>query len=231
MKKLLYILPIIFILGSCTNKVVTPSNDVPTTPPKVESVIPSITTVDNRLDKLKESNVKLEEKLKSQNQTILEQKMALTNAISQTQKLREKILANEALLEIDAMNIIDQLEKAGERNLFLEKQNEELEKIRKDQDSILIETKIKLSDALVRISMKESEASTLRSQAEYLGTLVSKNNANIIELNKQLDKANKTAASAGVYKHWVIGIIVAVVLWTILKNVLMIYFPMTKFRI
>lgn len=231
MKKLLYILPVIFILGSCANKVVVPSNDVPPPVAKTESVIPTVQEVDTKLDKLKETNVQLEEKLKNQNKTILDQKMAIQNAITQTEKLKEKILANEALKEIDALNIIEQLNQAGERNLFLETQNEELEKIRKEQDVVLLNTKTKLNDAMFKLVQKESEAITLRNQNEYLGTLVTKNNENIKSLNSQLDKAQKTAASAGVYKHWVIGIIVTLIAWIILKNVLMIYFPAVKFRV
>lgn len=231
MKKIIYILPLIFILGSCTNKVVNNPNDVPTAPPKVESVIPHVVTVDNKLDKLKESNVKLEEKIKNQNKTILDQKMALQNAIVQAEKLKEKILANEALQEIDALNIIEQLNRAGERNLFLEKQNEELEKIRKEQDLLLVETKNKLNDAIIQLTLKETEASNLRLQNEYLSNLVTKNQDSIKTLNEQLDKSNAKAATASVYKRWVIVIVAIVIAWIILKNVLMIYFPAVKFRV
>lgn len=231
MKKLLYTLPIIFILGSCTNKVITPVNDVPSPPPKVESVIPTVITVDHNLDKLKETNVQLEEKLKNQNKTILDQKMAIQNAITQAEKLKEKILANEALKEIDAINLIEQLHQAGERNLFLEKQNEDLEKIRKDQDLTLSDTKNKLNDALVRLAQKESEVMNLRNQNEYLSSLVTKSNENVKILNSQLDKAQKTAATASVYKHWVIGLVVVFVAWVVIKNILMVYFPLAKFRI
>lgn len=229
MKTLKLLLLGVALFGCAPN--VAPPVDAPKLPPKVESALPNMVMVGAKVEKLKETNVKLEEKLKTQNQTILEQKVAITNAIAQAEKLKERIMAKEALTELDAINLIEQLTKAGERNLFLELQNEELEKIRKEQDGMLVETRNTLNDAIYKLTQKEAEAATLRLQAENMTAIITQRNSEVANLQKQLAKSQKEAATAQVYRHWIIGLVVTFVAWLIIKNILMIYFPMTKFRI
>lgn len=217
-------------LVSCATDV-TPSFTALPQPPKIETVVPNVLKVDETVDKSIEKSKELEAQLKTNKQIILEQKIALEKASKDVEKIRDRILANEAITEIDALNLLDQLDKIGKRNLFLETQNEILEKTREEQAVLLDDAKTELDTTLIRIIQKEEEAMALRTQNEYLRTVAEKKSTEVTDLQKQLTKSKEKAATAGVYRNWIIGLVSLFVLWTIIKNILMMYNPLASFRV
>ena len=131
---------------------------------------------------------------------------------------------NKTLVEKDATDLIDELSKVKSRNMFLELENTDLSKLKDEQELNLENMKNSLTKAEGLVIGKENEANELRTQNDFLGK-------NLATKNKENEKLVKEAATANVYKHaiwWAIGLFL---LYTILKNVLMIYFPAIRFRV
>jgi hypothetical protein len=204
---------------------------IPVAPPIRESVVPYLEKVSGGIDKSLESNTKIDSKIKEQRDTVLRQKITITETITKVERLRDKVLAEEAIKEIEVIDIISDLKIIESRNLFLEKQNSELEDIRKDQEAILQMTKTDASITYRKLMDKENEANELRSQNTFLANNLNIKNKEVETLKQKLEKEKVKSARAGVYRNWIIGLSVGFVAWLIIKNILMIYFPMTKFRI
>lgn len=220
----------LFLIFGCA-KTSTPPVNIPPPPPQRESVLPHLNKIHSGIDGSIKTNIQIEDQIKKQKQEVLNQRLDISEAIIQAEKLKNKIENNESVFKQDIISLIDVLKKVETRNLFLEKQNEELETKRKEQAEILRITK---DDAVItykKLIDKENEVSELRTQNGFLSSSLSKKNVEVENLKKQIEKEKVKSAKSSVYKNWVIGIVAAFVLWTILKNVLMIYFPMTKFRI
>jgi hypothetical protein len=218
-----------FLMFGCA-KDITPSNIIPPAPKATASVLPSMNQVNTGIDNTIKENLKLEQKLKEQKEVVLEQKIEIVEAIAQAEKMKQKVIANEVISELETTNLIDQLKKVETRNLFLETKNTELSSVKDEQDKLLKELKTNSSETLQKLLAKEDEAYNLRTQNDYLGTLVTNKNSEVTALQKALEKEKVKAATAGVYRNWIIGIVSGFVLWTIVKNIIMIYSPI-KFRI
>lgn len=206
----------------------------PVTPPpvpKVEAVSPKVEQIGQKLDETIKINKDLEDQLNKQKKIVTEQKIAIADAIAKAEKMKDKITANEILKEIDAIDLINDLKSVEARNLFLENQNTTLVSTNKTQEKELQNLRLKATEALEKAKAKEKEADDLRNNTIILTDSLSKANSQIEGLKKDLTKEKVKAATAGVYRNWIIGITSIFVLWTIAKNVLMIYFPMLKFRI
>jgi hypothetical protein len=186
--------------------------------------------VDGEIENTIRENIKFDQKLKEQQKIVLDQKIAISDALTQAEKIHEKVLANEAIMELDAANLINELKKVETRNLFLETKNTELITVKDDQEKLLKNLKAASSDALQKLTSKENEVSELRTQNDYLGNHLNIKNTETETLKKLLEKEKIKAATSGVYRNWIIGLVSAFVLWTIIKNILMIYSPI-KFRI
>lgn len=205
----------------------------PITPPVVkqtESVLPTLKKVDSNIDNSVQTNIKLQEKIKDQQQTVTDQKIAIAEAINDAEKLKNKILANEVITELETINMIEKLKKVEARNLFLEIQNSELSKVREDLEKLLQTLKLDSNKSLQQLQAKENETSQLREQTQYLNNIVKSRSEEVQKLKNDLTKTKVKAATAGVYRNWIIGIVSGFVLWTIIKNIIMIYSPI-KFRI
>lgn len=223
MKNILLSLGII-LLASCGNNI-TPETQIPPPPPKADSAEKNMNNVDNGISNTISSNVRLEEKIKTQNQVILEQKMSIKNAIAKAEKMQEQILANEAITQIQTLDLIKELENADARNLFLEKENDELEKIRKEQELILKKLKDEFNFAQTKVIAKEKEADDLRNQNSFLAKNLQEKNIDVEKLQQELSKVKADAAKYKVYRNWVIGLAVALVLYIILTFVIKFYSP------
>lgn len=218
-----------FLLVGCVKNV--PIDSLVPPPPKVEeSVLPSFVKVGDGIDNTIEENIKLNQKIKEQQQAVLDQKITISEALAQAEKIKEKVIADLDISTMEATNLITELKKVETRNLFLETTNSELTSITKDQETILNDLKIKATETLQKILSKDNEISNLRTQNDYLGNALNAKNKDIEQLQKDLKKQQTISARASVYRNWVIGIVSCVVLWTIIKNILMAYFPI-KFRI
>jgi hypothetical protein len=220
----------VFIIFGCAPKT-TPPSIIPPPPAKIESVAPSLRKVSDGIDRTIETNTKIDTTIKQQRETVLRQKIKISETITKVEKLREKVLAEQLIKEIEVVEIINDLRTIEQRNLFLETQNGELENIRKDQAAILKMTKEDASITYRKLMDKENEANELRNQNTFLATNLTTKNQEAETLKKNLEKEKVKAAKASVYRNWIFGLVGGFVLWIIIKNVLMVYFPMTKFRI
>jgi tetrahydromethanopterin S-methyltransferase subunit B len=227
---ILSILIPIFLISGCA-KDPTPPVAIPVAPPVKESVVPHLKRVTKGIDDSLESNTKIDSKLKEQKDTVLQQQMTISETIAKTERLKDKIVADEIIKELEVVDIINDLKTMETRNLFLEKQNSELETIRTEQEAILKMTKEDASITYRKLLDKENEANELRSQNKFLANSLNVKNNEVETLKKSLEKEKIKSARATVYKNWVYGLVWGFILWIIIKNILMVYFPMTKFRI
>ena len=223
------VIPLLLISGCAPKQ--TPPIAIPIAPVVTESVVPSLQKVSSGIDRGLDTNHQIDTKIKQQQNTVLEQKIVIVETIAKVERLKEKAKAKQLIEEIELIDIINDLNKIQQRNLFLEKQNTELDTIRKDQEAILKMTKEDASITYKKLMDKENEAKELRSQNTFLAKNLENKNKEVESLKKNLQKEKVRAARASVYRNWIIGIVSAFVLWTIVKNVLMMYFPLTKFRI
>lgn len=220
----------VFLLFGCARDI-TPPVAIPVAPVQRESVVPHFNKINSGIDTTIKSNLKIENKIKEQHKELSTQQLAILAAIAQADKFKEILLANKCISDIESIDFINNLKSIETRNLFIEKQNKELEELRKEQSEILKMTKEDASITYRKLLDKEQEAISLREQNDYLGkNLIAKNNE-VEQLRKDLEREKIKSARATVYKNWVIGLVTSFILWLIVKNVLMMYFPMTKFRI
>lgn len=203
----------------------------PPPPQKTESVIPKMNKIGDNVGSVMKDNTRISEKLKDQEKAMLDQKISIADALAQAEKMKEKAAANQAITEIDAIDMISKLKKVEDRNMFLETTNKELTDIKTEQEKTLNELNTKVKDATELLAQKETEVMNLRSQNKYYHDTLQQKNQETEEIKKELSKEKERAARANVYRNWIIGIAVGWVLWTIIRNVLMVYFPAVRFRV
>ena len=229
MKKYLYLLISCAFLTSCAT--IKPVVDIMPIPPKPESSLPMVKNADKEVDNSISKNVELSKKIEAQKQNITEQKKDIVEAIASAEKIKEKALAQKAITEIEAVDLIDQLNKIDSRNMFLETANGDLNKTTVDQEKSLRLVKESLSIAEAQIAVVENDANNLRDRLKATNDVLSNKNVEIETLKNNLTKEKQISASALVYKRWVIGLASFLVLWIIAKVVLTIYCPLSKFKL
>lgn len=218
------------ILGFGCGPKTTPPVAIPVAPKATESVQPTFKKVQKGIEDTVKSNEKIDRKLRETTEAVNNQNLEIKEALSQAEKIKEKALANQLITELEATNLVVEIQKVQARNMFLELSVKELEKIRLEQMEVLKGVKMDSHDTLIKLLAKEQETLDLRNHGQFLATNLQAKNKEVVDLQKHLEKEKVKAASAGVYKKWVIGLVVGFVLWTILKNVIMLYSPV-KFRI
>ena len=209
----------------------TPPVAIPTPPAKVESVLPSITKISKEVQDGVNTNENVSGKLQEQTTTLKDQDSDIDQSLEIAKAIDLKIALKQLVLGEDADNLVKELQKVKTRNLFLENENSDLVKMKDEQDKNLKIMGDSLADAQEKVINKENEADQLRTQDDFLSKNLNTKNKEVQEMDKSLTKEKEIAATALVYKHaiwWAVGIFL---LWTVVKNVLMIYFPATKFRI
>lgn len=216
---------------SCATKPVSPTAYIPNAPAKTESVLPAVIKTEENIQKVVSSNEKLQEKTKAQEETILSQKVKITEAIAQAQRLEEKAKAKLLITEIEAAEMTTKIKEIEQENFSLTKQNGKLKEDLEWQGEFLGITKKDAADARYKLIQAEGELYDYREKYKFAQTTIAERNESVQKLQKENTSLTKKAASSSVYKNWVIGIVSALVGWTILKNILMVYFPATKFRI
>jgi hypothetical protein len=155
---------------------------------------------------------------------IIEQKANIENAMKQAENIRKQLSEKIEVKEQDAVDLINNLKTVHTRNLFLETNNGELVKINTDLQN-------QLEDAKTIAAKKDDEVSNLRQIDSQKNKIIDDQNLELIKIAKERDSAVVKASKSTVYRNWVWGLIGGFLLWTILKNILMIYMPTTKFRI
>ena len=208
MKKILIPLLGLFIV-SCTPKI----SVIPKAPIVSESALKDLKRTQSGIDDSLDDNKKIKEKLKTQEKTIYSQKMEIEEALVQAEKIKEKVKKLEQVTNEDTYMLVEQLKKVHTRNLFLESETKDLVKTNENQLKILEDTKKDAQKTFEKLVKAESELGELRNQnANLIGNL-EKRNDEVLKLNGKL-------ATASVYKNWIIGVVVFIIILIIVYIVL-----------
>jgi hypothetical protein len=219
------------LIASCAPTVVKPSPSIPTPIAEAQSVKPTVEKIQGSVDKVVEDNQELKATTKEQSQVILTQKVKIAEAIAQSKRIEDKAKAKELISEIEALELTTNLQEVSKENEKLEIKNVEFGKSVARQGEELYILRMEARQAMQEIEAKENEASSLRKDNTQLAKDLTARNVDVEKMQKQVIKSETAAAKANVYKHWIWGICGLFALWTIIKNVLMVYLPTTKFRI
>jgi chromosome segregation ATPase len=199
MKKILIPLIGLFMI-SCTPKIPV----IPKAPIVSESALKDLEKTQTGIDDSLDDNKKIKEKLKIQEKTIYSQKMEIEEALVQAGKIKEKVKMLEQITDEDAFILVEQLKKVHNRNLFLEADQKELVTTNENQLKILEDTKKDAQKTQEKLIKAESELGELRNQNIFLSENLGKKNSEVLELSKDL-------STASVYKNWIIGVVVFII--------------------
>jgi len=199
MKKILIPLIGLFMI-SCTPKIPV----IPKAPIVSESALKDLEKTQTGIDDSLDDNKKIKEKLKIQEKTIYSQKMEIEEALVQAGKIKEKVKMLEQITDEDAFILVEQLKKVHNRNLFLEADQKELITTNENQLKILEDTKKDARKTQEKLIKAESELGELRNQNIFLSENLGKKNSEVLELSKDL-------STASVYKNWIIGVVVFII--------------------
>lgn len=214
MKKILLPLFAGLLLGSCAPKIPV----VPTSPTATASAVEDMENTQTGIDSSLSENEKIKEKLRRQQEIINNQKNEIDKAIARAKIIEQKAKENEQISADEAFQLVDQLNKVRDRNMFLEIEAEKMAKINENQNKILAKTKEDAQETLKKLLAKENEAKELREQNDYLSKNLQTKNDEVLMLTKNL-------ATAKVYKNWVIGLAIAFALYFIITVAIKIYKP------
>lgn len=193
-------------------------SDIPTPPISIESAKENITKTRESIDSSLDNNKKIQEKIKSQERTITSQKLEIREALIRAEKIKEKVERLEQISKEDTFILAEQLKKVEERNMFLELETLDLGNINSQQLKDLEKAKKESENALEKVILKDNEVKELRQQNTNLTSNLQLKNKEVLKLNKELSNAK-------VYKNWVIGLAVAIVLFLAVKLILSYYKP------
>lgn len=200
MKKILIPLLGLFMI-SCSPKI----SVIPKAPIVSESALADLKNTQTGIDDSLDDNKKIKEKLKTQEKTIYSQKMEIEEALVQAEKIKEKVKKLEKVTNEDTYMLVEQLKKVHTRNLFLETETKDLVKTNENQLKILEDTKKDAQKTLEKLVKAESELGELRNQNAHLVGNLEKQNNEVLKLSEKL-------ATASVYKNWIIGVAIFIII-------------------
>lgn len=227
--KFLYTLPLIFLFASCAPEI-TPPSDIPDNPKVAESARPDLQKAQDNIDKGINENTQQQGKVDEAVAALIEQKLEISEALTQAEKIKEKALAKINITEIEAFSLVNQLKKVEARNLFLEIKVNELDGLTIQQAKTLIEAKKKAEAAMQKSIDKEIEAKEAQEKLTQVKKSLTQKNEEVVAIQKQKEKLIKQKADAMVYKKlfwYTIGIYI---LLLIVKNVWMSVNPAARLR-
>ena len=210
MKKIFLILLTAFLVASCS-KNVTPPVAIPVAPDKKESVQPFVKKTQENIDKGVSENVKINEKVKQQTETISEQKITIQEALLKVEQIKKELIVTKAKTE-DVDHLIDLLKKIDDKNKALTGKNKELFDQVEQQNKTLMDAKKNAQESYEKLLQKEQETDELRKQRDFIATNLENKNKEVVELQKEKTKLLAKVANAGVYKTWVIIFVVIMLL-------------------
>ena len=228
MKRLYLLLPII-LFASCAPKITSPS-DLPNNPKVEESARPDLKKTQDTIDKSINENTQQQGKVDETVAALIEQKLEISEALAQAEKIKEKALAKIAITELEAINLVNQVKKIETRNLFLETKVNELDGLTKQQAKTLTEAKKLASDTMEKLTKKEAEAKEAQEKLTQVKVSLDKKNKEVTAIQGQKEKLIKEKADAMVYKKlfwYAIGIFALLLL---VKNVWMSVNPTARLR-
>lgn len=208
MKKILIPLLGLFMV-SCSPKIPI----IPKAPIVSESALADLKKTQTGIDDSLDDNKKIKEKLKTQEKTIYSQKMEIEEALVQAEKIKEKVKKLEQVTNEDTYMLVEQLKKVHTRNLFLETATKDLVKTNENQLKILEDAKKDAQKTLEKLVKAESELGELRNQNAHLAGNLEKQNDEVLKLSADL-------ATASVYKNWIIGVAIFIIILIIVYVIL-----------
>lgn len=194
----------IILLASCATH--TPIHNIAKAPDIVEKVVkidPKPLIVSNAKDKV----------------TIDNQRTTIESQVKLIDKIQES--ENDEIFWMNFENDMILLER---NNNEIAKDNETLKKSNNDSQQLIRG----LNDA---IASATNAAILIQSERDQLRDNLNTQSENLSKLEKRLLKSEKIASSAKVYRNWIWCLAGGFIAWTIIRNLLMLYFPLTKFRI
>jgi DNA repair exonuclease SbcCD ATPase subunit len=208
MKKILIPLFGLFMV-SCSPKIPV----IPKAPIVSESALKDLKKTQSGIDNSLDDNKKIKEKLKTQEKTIYSQKIEIREALVQAEKIKEKVKKLEQVTNEDTYMLVEQLKRVHTRNLFLESETKDLVKTNENQLKILEDTKEDAQKTFEKLVKAESELGELRNQNAHLVGNLEKRNDEVLKLSGKL-------ATANVYKNWIIGVVIFIIILIIAYIVL-----------
>lgn len=165
-------------------------------------------------------NRALKETVTVQAETIKIQNTEIDEVITKMEELKASTVTDQVLVT----DLVVRLKDVRTRNLFLETITGQL--------ATRLNAQMLLTDeAVSKAGLKDAESVQWQQMNTTKDTMIRDLEKERNSAITARDKSNLEAANAKVYKRWILFGIAAVVLWLIMKNVLMIYFPLTKFKI
>jgi len=197
---------------------------IPPKPEIAESVVPTARAI-------ADTNERLRNTIEEQEDTIQVQQQEIDRALAIAEAIRSKLETDIPIEKVDAANLIQELEKIRGTNLWLKEQNSKLTAENKEIAALARKNELLATKKDEETKAWESAYAIQTQSIVQLSDIVDQKDDVIADRDKEVKKLTKKAASAGVYRSWVIGLASSFIVWTILKNVLMIYFPGFKGRI
>jgi len=225
LKKMNYILPILLslvVIASCAKN--TPPVNIPPAPQERESARPDLANVQSNIDQSLRNNIEIMGKVKNQKNLTDAQQNNIKIAINKASELQQKIKSGNSVTNEDIDLLISYMNKVERHSLVLEKEIDELIELIKKQDIMLSEAVKNARLAMNKVIDKDREVRELRDQNKFLGV-------NLNLKNIENEKLKKSKATNSTYKRLFWYFVLGFAAWTIIKNLLMIYLPSTKFRI
>lgn len=209
MKKFFLLFLPIFLFGCQEPK---PNNFAPPAIPSVTNPIQTVDKTASQIDKIIDKNTEIRGQINQSKNTIEKQKQELTAAISEASFLREKLSKECNTRDINISKLESAILAAQKLNTELEKENENLKTSAQLNGELLEQSRTTVRLLTQEIQALRSAEQALRAQVKGVSTQLEKQSDYIDSLEKDKDKLISKAASATVYKNWVIGIFVSIVI-------------------
>jgi DNA repair exonuclease SbcCD ATPase subunit len=210
MKKILVFVFAAFLVTSCS-KDATPPVAIPVAPDKKESVKPYVKKTQDTIDKSVVENVKINEKVKQQTETISQQKITIQEALLKVEQIKKELVDSKLKTE-DVDYLINLLKQIEDKNKELVGKNKELFDYVVQQNTTLTYAKKNAQESYEKLVQKEQECDELRKQRDFLASNLENKNKEIADIQKDNTKLKEKLANANVYKYWGIAFVIVVVL-------------------
>jgi chromosome segregation ATPase len=198
-----------------------------------DTVIPAITASPRPdLDSAKEGvtkaigqNDQIKSDLEVTGKSVKNQGDEIDRAVAEAQEMKRKLENNIAVKDSEIAALISRLNRIKEQNTELSEQNAALLTKLAKQLTELNAALNKAKDASGKLVDKEKETDELRTKFEDINKDKKALEDNQEAIMKERDDAVKDAATAGVYRSWVKGLVFGFLGYLLLKNILASVFP------
>ena len=228
--KHLFLIAALFLFAGCV-KNTTPPVGIPKAVVVQESAKPSHEKTQKFIDASIEESIKIKEGVKNHKIALENQGKNISVAIEKGEKIRNKVLSGEVIESSEVHFLLNELRIIQLKNIVLQDDANNLLKTIESQKQLLGGANLTAKETMAKLILKEAEAKEIRAQAEFLAHNLDLKNKEVIAASKEKEKLIKQKADAMVYKKMFWYAIAAFLGWIVVKNILMVYFPYTKFRI